>query len=599
MTRRTRRLALGLSISLPLLLLGADRAAATEQRCDELGGACVCSEPLDTSSMPASGSYRNPADSVSKQCGWNGGALTDPDAWGIYDAFDLPAGIGKVAGVKPVTAGNGATLNGIAGTGDSTRRVCTRHYFRLSPDYVAKTQSSGGSCEANKAAEFGFGESNALLHWDFAEGWGWRLTIINFDSDNNGPDPSYNLPTSGNLQWSDCKNEWCRAEMCVSGNINAGSGFKAEAYIEGATSGKRIDWARTTIGRPCPGGKNCGKGRLTSSWISNGYRQGNCGGIRYITHGMQAEWDSDAGQFIGAAYEIEGGGPAGGGDDGGGSDPDPVTPPAPEAGRGANCLSPDPEWLVCEGFESGSLADWDDVSIGGILAVQGTPTPAAGSRLLAANIPAGSNAGTAWASTFFGEHPRGDTPDAANVDEVFLNARVRFSPNFAITYNKMFTMAAFDDWSATWPQPMGWSPYYILLQYNNGQAEGILHKKTTGGSQWRAMLQNVGTPVTFQPDRWYEMQYRMKLNTPGQSDGVFELWIDGVKKASYTDVNFRDSYQEHGWNHLLLSAYQNGGPAPADQSLYYDEVIVSPKVVVPMDEELGTPGQPQLVTPAP
>jgi len=43
-------------------------------------------------------------------------------------------------------------------------------------------------------------------------------------------------------------------------------------------------------------------------WFGNFYLE-NITGSRYISHGMQAFWATDGGQWIGAAYEIEGGTP--------------------------------------------------------------------------------------------------------------------------------------------------------------------------------------------------------------------------------------------------------------------------------------------------
>jgi hypothetical protein len=44
--------------------------------------------------------------------------------------------------------------------------------------------------------------------------------------------------------------------------------------------------------------------------MANLYRQGPGAGFRAVSHYMAASWDTDTGQRIGAAYEVEGGGPA-------------------------------------------------------------------------------------------------------------------------------------------------------------------------------------------------------------------------------------------------------------------------------------------------
>jgi len=568
------------SVSLP--------AVAAEQRCNELGANCVCSEPLNTSSYAASGSNGwNPADSTTKEC--NGGRpLWVQSDWSASSAsgLGLPSAVQYVAKRGPETGSDSTQLTGNAAqTTSATRRTCVRFYTRYSADYQAKNLPI---CQANKFSEFGFGGSNALFHWDWAESGAERFTIINWDANgDNAADASYNLSRPGPLTIEGCRSQWCYVEMCASGNIKAGTGIYAEGHVRGLTDGKRVDWNKTYIGKACPAG-NCSGGDLSSVMIVNAYRQNTCAGSRYISHAMQAQWDTDSGQFIGPAYEVEGGGST--------TPPPPPPPPPPTGGTvgtGAICSQPNSAWTFCDGFESGSLSAWNDVSLGSTLGFATAPV-AAGSRSLAASIPAGSIAGDGWAGKYFGDHPLGSTPTAANMEDVYFEGRVQFSGNYNTTYGKLFTMAAFESWSASYPQPMNWSPYYVLLQYNNLQAEGVLHSKTSGTSKWRNLLQNVGTPVTFEKGRWYEIQYRLKLNTAGQSNGIFEMWIDGVKKASYTDVNYRDSYATHGWNHVMLTAYQNGAAPTSAQSLYWDEVVLSPVAIAPTGSSIGAPGQPVL-----
>jgi len=576
------------ALALALALAGVSLpAAAAEQRCDELGASCVCSEPLNTGSYaPAGGNGWNPSDSTTKECN-RGYPLWVQSDWSPASAsgMGLPSAIQYVARRGPENASDSTYLGGTSGaTTASTKRVCVRFYTRYSADYQAKNLPV---CQANKFSEFSFGDSNALFHWDWAESGAERFTIINWDKDGNGsPEPSYNLARTGPLTIEDCRSQWCHVEMCASGNIKTGSGISAEGHVRGLSDGKRVDWNKTYIGSACPGG-SCRGGDLTAVAIVNAYRQNTCAGSRYISHAMQAQWDTDAGQFIGPAYEVEGGG----------STPPPPPPPPTggTVGTGAICSQPSGAWTFCDGFESGSLSAWHDVSLGNTLGFVTTPV-AAGSRALVANIPAGGIAGDGWAGRYFGDHPLGSTPTAANMEDVYFEGRVQFSGSYNTTYGKLFTMAAFESWSASYPQPMNWSPYYVLLQYNNLQAEGVLHSKTAGTSKWRNLLQNVGTPVTFQKGRWYELQYRLKLNSVGQSNGIFEMWIDGVKKASYTDVNYRDSYATHGWNHVMLTAYQNGAPPTAAQSLYWDEVVLSPVPITPTGSSIGAPGQPVLQT---
>jgi len=282
-------------------------ASAAEKRCNDLGANCVCSEPLNTSSyVAASSNGWNPADSTTKECN-NGYALWVRGDWSPQSAsgLGLPSGIQYVARRGPESGSDSTQLAGRTGVVTSaTRRVCVRFYTRYSSDYQAKNLPV---CEANKFSEFAFGGANALFHWDWAESRAERFTVINWDGNGDGkPDASYNLTKSGPLTIEDCRNQWCYAEMCASGPIQTGADIYAEGHVRGVSDGKRVDWPKKRIGKACNKGV-CSGGNLAAVLIVNAYRQKTCGGSRYISHAMQAQWDSDQGQFIGPAYEVEGG----------------------------------------------------------------------------------------------------------------------------------------------------------------------------------------------------------------------------------------------------------------------------------------------------
>lgn len=79
-------------------------------------------------------------------------------------------------------------------------------------------------------------------------------------------------------------------------------------------------------------------------------------------------------------------------------------------------------------------------------------------------------------------------------------------------------------------------------------------------------------------ERWYCIEVHMKLNTPGQSDGMFEYWINNNREAIKTNLNWRGSYTAYGINAITLEGWVNGG-APQDQSRYFDNFVVSTKRV--------------------
>jgi hypothetical protein len=73
---------------------------------------------------------------------------------------------------------------------------------------------------------------------------------------------------------------------------------------------------------------------------------------------------------------------------------------------------------------------------------------------------------------------------------------------------------------------------------------------------------------------WHCIEAHVKLNDAGQSNGVFELWIDGVLEAQKAGLNWLGSFSEYGINALFIENFWNSG-SPAAQERYFDNLVVS------------------------
>jgi hypothetical protein len=84
-------------------------------------------------------------------------------------------------------------------------------------------------------------------------------------------------------------------------------------------------------------------------------------------------------------------------------------------------------------------------------------------------------------------------------------------------------------------------------------------------------------------NRWYCVEQYLKLNTPGEKDGVLRAWIDGHPAFEKTDIRFRhvDSLKiEQIW----MNIYHGGTkPSPYDQHAYIDNVVIAKKYIGPMN----------------
>jgi hypothetical protein len=73
--------------------------------------------------------------------------------------------------------------------------------------------------------------------------------------------------------------------------------------------------------------------------------------------------------------------------------------------------------------------------------------------------------------------------------------------------------------------------------------------------------------------RWICHEMYVKANTPGQSDGEYTFWVDGVPVVEITGVSLVGSTDFH-FNNAMLDTYWNGG-SPSEQNRYYDNFVVS------------------------
>lgn len=93
---------------------------------------------------------------------------------------------------------------------------------------------------------------------------------------------------------------------------------------------------------------------------------------------------------------------------------------------------------------------------------------------------------------------------------------------------------------------------------------------------------NRGPGGLLQNNRWYAIEQYLKLNSPGENNGVFKAWIDGHLVYERLELNFRivdDLRIESIW----LNVYHGGvKPSPQDMSLYIDNVVIARKYIGPI-----------------
>lgn len=78
--------------------------------------------------------------------------------------------------------------------------------------------------------------------------------------------------------------------------------------------------------------------------------------------------------------------------------------------------------------------------------------------------------------------------------------------------------------------------------------------------------------------KWYCVEGHIRLNTPGNADGVFEFWINDTFQAGSYNLNWHGNWNanpnNYGMNALFINNYWNAG-SPVEQERYFDNVVIA------------------------
>jgi len=132
----------------------------------------------------------------------------------------------------------------------------------------------------------------------------------------------------------------------------------------------------------------------------------------------------------------------------------------------------------------------------------------------------------------------------------------------------------------------GWSARGLFKGQTNGKTPigyYCYHADMKGryGANWVWDRDGLGF---LENNRWYCIEQYVRLNTPGQRDGILRGWVDGKPAFEKTDARLRDVPTlkiETVW----INLYHGGAwTAETEDHLYIDNVVISREYVGPMTE---------------
>ncbi|WJG08472.1 polysaccharide lyase [Aliiglaciecola sp. LCG003] len=87
---------------------------------------------------------------------------------------------------------------------------------------------------------------------------------------------------------------------------------------------------------------------------------------------------------------------------------------------------------------------------------------------------------------------------------------------------------------------------------------------------------------TLQPGKWYSIEQYLKLNTPGEEDGILTVWIDGIKIFHRNNLNFRTT-DNLKIEKIWMNYYFGGVAKPSKNfDMYLDNVVIASSYIGPI-----------------
>ncbi len=307
--------------------------------------------------------------------------------------------------------------------------------------------------------------------------------------------------------------------------------------------------------------------------------------------GGEADQDglSSAGFGSTGGGDDESGGSGDGGDGSTGGDPGGRNP-APNVGSYDTCPEPLPEgWIFCEDFEAvldPSTVFFDYVDADGNFAPC-ADGGASGVGSMKAHYREGVE-GAGFMSVSFGNNPiqtagRPGYKDSDTFDEVYWRFRVKMQqgwPDAGPFHLSRISALAQSDWGEAMVASIASDDAKVNLRASAAscvQGDQVACAGIDDGDALVPLGTLSGSTPVFSAARagtWQCVEAHVKLNSPGNADGMFEFWVDGELEAGRTGMDWRGSWEAFGLNLLSIENFWVGG-APADLDRWFDDIVIS------------------------
>lgn len=232
--------------------------------------------------------------------------------------------------------------------------------------------------------------------------------------------------------------------------------------------------------------------------------------------------------------------------------------------------------IFYEGFESGSLAVFDDGVDDRHKVITNSSLAVSGSRLLQITYPPGKHGG--WLTRFF----------MPGYDSLYVRYYVRAGDSWQGDTKLLSVRGSRidDKWSAFGgagncpdgyhgfstgvvsgaPERGGNINFYTYYPEMRREADG----KCWG--RWGDGTESYTSPRQLTPGRWQKVEFWIKLNTPGQKNAVQKFWIDGQLRGAWSGISLRKT-SDLRLNSVMISS--SAKTISTTRYLYVDDLLVT------------------------
>lgn len=251
------------------------------------------------------------------------------------------------------------------------------------------------------------------------------------------------------------------------------------------------------------------------------------------------------------------------------------------------CQNPSAAWIWCDDFDQDRLSSYFEYSSAGGAFTRAADVGVDSSSAMLVHYAAGQvNVG--YLHLAFGRTPSSymRPVDAGTADyrNIYWRVFVRNAPNWTggggdkLSRAIVFATSGWAEAMAAYLWSGGTNGNYLVADPASGTDEaGNLQTTTYNDTmRWLGVLR--GSTPLFDADhvgQWYCVEAHVRLNDAGQSDGVYEFWVNGHLEAHAADLNWLGAYDQYGINAVFLENYWNGNGSPQSQNRYLDNFVVS------------------------